>query len=102
MKKITEENKQVLKCGARFIGHFNIIENIVAFDNCSIVLPKKNLYELLSNIFDINSEDGYFLEDLKGKYCRILIDEKGRVIGFKHITKDKSFMLEEREQIWND
>lgn len=86
-------NFEILDIGLYYIGHFNsktlrILSNSICFE-----VPLDRIDEFCQLFPDINWEDGAYLEQLKGRYMRAII-EKGRVIGLKHITKDLTYMYD--------
>ena len=80
--------KQVEKAGFKYFGHYDFGELVLYFNDCGICLKptEKQLYNLFS-VFDIDSEDGAFLEDIIGKYC-IVVDDGNKVIALEHLNKN--------------
>lgn len=46
-----------------------------------------DMYELFK-VFDINPEDGKYLQEIEGKYCRVWFDKDRKVAALQHLTKD--------------
>lgn len=92
------QNMQVKDAGFYYIGHFNAGELRIYFSNCYISVNPikcKKMFELLYYIFGIDSEDGVFFEQIKGKYCRIETDDQFRIVAIKHIIDDYTITIEE-------
>lgn len=85
-------NKQVIRAGYTFIGHFGIGEIKLELENCRLTIPPKKVSELL-RMFRVECEDGFNFENLKDNYCRAEIDDNGNVVALYHITKDKPFYI---------
>ena len=85
-------NMNVVAAGYKYYGHFRKGELTIIFEGggcCCSVKPKDdfNLYNLFK-CFDIDCEDGKYVENIVGKYCRVHFDDKGYPIMIQHITKD--------------
>jgi hypothetical protein len=93
---ITETNYQIQKIGIKYIGHYNCSRVLLYGRNFSVEIPLKRMREF-TNIFpDVQWEDGRFLEDLKGRYIRVVIDDKtSNIVAIKHITDDLVFEISE-------
>lgn len=52
------------------------------------VMPFYQLFD----VFDIDCEDGANIEDIKGKYCRVLLDDNFNVIALCHIINDNRYV----------
>lgn len=99
-------NVQIEKVSTLFIGHIHYIKIELDFGSGVISInPKKSWFvddgvDKLGNkktyepfyklfqIFDIDCEDGADINNLKGKYCRIVYDDNYRIIGLCHILYD--------------
>lgn len=91
-------NKQVEKAGYYYIGHYNCGYLAIQFDDCEIhIYPSKCKYffDFLYNIFDIDSENGIWFEQIKGKYCRLEFDENFNLISICHIIRDSRFLIKD-------
>lgn len=89
-------NEQVKKAGFYYVGHYGVGELRIDFSNCRIVINnRRKIYDLLDKIFDIDCEDGVYLQDIEGKYCRIITDDTFTVIGIQHIIRDDCIDVEE-------
>ena len=112
-KKLEFENAQVKKARTRIIGHTHEICIELLFDNCVIYInPKRSWFadkgkDILGNaqstmpffdlfeVFDIDCEDGANIEDLTGKYCRLLVEDYSTVVSIYHIIKDKCVLVDD-------
>jgi len=103
-KKLEFENAQVKKARTRIIGHTHEIRIELCFDNCVIYInPKRSWFADkgkmpffdLFEVFDIDCEDGADIEDLTGKYCRLLVENYSKVIAIYHIIKDKYVLVDD-------
>lgn len=89
-------NEQVKCAGFYYIGHFGVGELRIDFSACRIVIRnQRKIYDLLYNIFEVDPENGVYFEDIKGKYCRLICDDKFKVIGIQHIIRDYCIDIEE-------
>lgn len=88
-------NKQVVKAGFRYCGHYDFGELVVYFDNCMVRLKpeRKQLYKLF-DVFDIDSEDSAYLEDITGKYC-VVVDDGNKIVALEHSTKNIRYDIKE-------
>ena len=88
------ENKQVKRAGFSYIGHYDLSELVIYFDNCCVKLSPthKQLYKLFS-IFDIESENRAYFEDITGKYCVVVYDED-KIVALEHLVKDIRWDIE--------
>lgn len=89
-------NEQVKKAGYYYIGHFGSGQLQIDCNNCRIVIGFQNqhkIYDLLYKIFDIDSEDGIYLQSIEGKYCRIIVDSNFNVKALQHIIKDDNVVF---------
>lgn len=87
-------NMKVSRAGYFYIGHYRWAELRIILENDSVgveVNPKLSgecdMYSLF-RVFDIDPEDGKYLYEIEGKYCRVLFDENKRVTALQHLTKD--------------
>ena len=83
-------NGKVSKAGYHFIGHYGVGELRITFENVSMTVKQnqiKDLYKLFV-IFDIDSEDGSYLQEIEGKYCRLEYDKEMYLIKVGHIVKE--------------
>ena len=91
LKNITYQtiNEVVDNAGLFYIGHFGCGFIKIRFNSAEIEIPWNNqniLSSILSTIFEIDSENGIFLDAIKGKYCRLLCDGVGNIIAIQHIV----------------
>lgn len=84
----------VLSAGYYYIGHYRRAELriILEGDHCGVEVNPRlsdefNLYELFK-VFDIDPEDGKYLHEIEGKYCRVIFDKDRRVKALQHLTND--------------
>lgn len=93
LKNITYQtlNEEVIKAGFFYIGHFGCGFIKIRFNTAEIEIPWNNqsiLSSILSVIFEIDAENGIFLDAIKGKYCRLLCDGIGNIIAIQHIVNN--------------
>ena len=93
LKNITYQtlNEEVINAGLFYIGHFGCGFIKIRFNTAEIEIPWKNqsmLSSILSVIFEIDAENGIFLDAIKGKYCRLLCDGIGNIIAIQHIVNN--------------
>ena len=88
-------NMQVTCAGYYFMGHYKMAPLRIVLEGGSIVVevnPKmQDLFDDLGElfrVFDIDSEDEKYLQDIEGKYCRVIFSEDRRVKALQHITQD--------------
>lgn len=89
-------NEQVREAGYFYVGHFGIGELQIDFNNCRITIPfekQYKIFDLLADIFEIDSEDGVYLHSIKGKYCRIIVDDNFKIQALQHIVKDDNIIF---------
>lgn len=87
-------NFQIDKIGLIYIAHYNKYEIRVYAKNFGFNIQKHRVGEFCNLFPDINWEDGQFIEVLKGRYMRALIEDD-IVKGVQHITDDLTYMIEE-------
>lgn len=85
-------NMQVTDAGYRYIGHYRSGELKMVLEGRGVgctVYPKDefNLVKLFF-VFGIDCEDGVMLESIKGKVCRVILDDELRPCKLQHITID--------------
>lgn len=87
---MTIVNRKLDNIGYYFIGHYNYGEIKVSFEDCGFKFKVDDVRNIgkLFHVFDVNSESGVFIENLKGKYCRIEFDEQLYITRIGHIVKD--------------
>lgn len=93
---MSETNYQIEKIGVVYMGHYNRTY-VKLYGRCfGIEIPFERMRDF-TNIFpDVQWEDGRFLEDLKGRYIRVVIDDKtSNIVAIKHITDDLVFEISE-------
>lgn len=92
MAKYKTINMCATKAGYKYIGHFRCgcIEIILENGGCGVGIEPKNEFDLfdLFLCFGIDPEDGKWLNEIVGKYCRVTFDEQGKVRMIQHITND--------------
>lgn len=85
-------NKEILEIGAMYTGHFDNVSIRVIGDTWHFDIPSCKMREFTDIFPDINWEDGYYLEKLKGRYIRLYDDGcKYKIV--KHITKDLTYEI---------
>ena len=93
--ELTTRNTQIVKCGIKYIGHYNYAEIKVYGDCWGVTISQKRLREF-TNIFpNKNWEDGLFLEKLAGEYIRIVYDENSNIVALKNIVKDIDYIVKD-------
>ena len=87
-------NMKVSRAGCFYIGHYRWAELRIILESDGVgveVNPKFskqfNMYDLF-RVFDIDPEDGKYLQEIEGKYCRVIFDKDRRVAALQHLTKD--------------
>lgn len=88
-------NVQVKRAGARFIGHSNSLSIELLLETFCINLQVSKLHGVLTEVFGVDPEDGYWVEDLKGKYCRVHIEDS-KIIALQHITEGCCLILKDK------
>ena len=73
-------NSEIKNAGAMYIGHFYKLEIKVCGDNWGVTIPEARVDEFLNIFPEVNYEDGFWFEDLNGKYVRVMED------GFKVVA----------------
>lgn len=91
-------NMCVTNAGYKYIGHYRTgyPEIVLEGRGCGVSIGPKdefNLFDLFL-CFGVDPEDGKFLNDLIGKYCRVTFDEIGRVKQIQHIVNDSIWWSE--------
>lgn len=83
-------NNRVTKAGYNFIGHYRIGELKIIFEDVAMKISKEQIRDLYKffKIFDIESEDGAYLQEIEGRYCRLEYDAEMYLARVGHITKD--------------
>lgn len=83
-------NDKVESAGYYFIGHYRQGELKITFSNVGMSIKDSQIKDLnkLFKIFDIDSENGTYLEEIKGRYCRLEFDEERYLVKVGHITED--------------
>lgn len=91
-------NMRVTRAGYKYIGHYHrgYLEIVLEGGCCGVSICPKDEFGLfdLFLCFGIDPEDGRWINDLVGEYCRVVFDEQGRVKMIKHIVDDKPFWSE--------
>jgi len=92
MADYATKNMMVTHAGYKHIGHFRRghLEIILESHGCGCaVFPKDefNMFDLF-RVFGIDCEDGSWMSDLVGKYCRVSFDEKGYPVLLQHLIYD--------------
>ena len=87
-------NMKVSRAGYFYIGHYRWAELRIILENNGIgveVNPKLSeqfdMFDLF-RVFDIDPEDGKYLQEIEGKYCRVIFGEGKRVAALQHLIKD--------------
>lgn len=86
-----EQNFQIENIGLYYIAHFNCCMVRLWAEDFSFDIPLDRVNEFCYLFPDINWENGAFLEVLKNRYMRALIDN-GKVVGLKHITLNRTYL----------
>ncbi len=91
-------NMCVTNAGYKYVGHYRSgwIEIILEGGCRGVSVQPKSAFDLfdLFMCFAIDPEDGKWLHDLVGKYCRVTFDEHGKVRMIRHIVNDNLFWLD--------
>ena len=90
-------NTIIERCGMRYIAHYRRAKIKVYGDCWGITIPIDRLDEFINIFPEMNWEDGLFLEDLNGKYIRIVYDLSFNIIALRHIIKDIDYMVKKDE-----
>ena len=91
------ENFEIEKIGVLYTAHFNCVELRLYVRNFGVHIPFNRVGEFCALFPDVDWEDGGFLEQLNGRYMRVIIDG-GIVKGFMHITKDLVYMCDKEDK----
>ena len=82
----------VTHAGYKYIGHYRrgYLEIVLESGSCGCGIEPKNEFDLVDLFlcFGVDSEDGRWLSDIVGKYCRVTFDEEGKVRMIRHIIND--------------
>ena len=85
-------NMCVTHAGYMYIGHYRQgrIEIILESGGCAVSVYPTSEFDLfdLFVCLGIDPEDGSWVHDLVGKYCRVTFDEEGKVKMIQHIIND--------------
>ena len=91
-------NMKVTKAGYKYIGHCRTgyLEIALEGSHCGASIFLTDAYKLydLFRCFEVNPEDGKWLHDLEGKYCRVTFDEDGSVRMVEHLTNSNIWWSE--------
>lgn len=96
-------NMRVSNAGYFYIGHYRGGRLSIILEGGGLgvgVNPKLSkpfdIYELFK-VFDIDPEDGKYLQEIEGRYCRVLFDKDGKVAALQHLIKDNIIWYVEGE-----
>lgn len=86
-------NMCVTRAGYKYFGHYRTggLEIVLEGGSCGVSVNPEDefaLYDLFL-CFGVDPEDGKWLNELIGKYCRVTFDENGYVRMIQHIVNDK-------------
>lgn len=96
---MTLENVRVDKCGIFYIPHLRSSELRIEGSNFIFKIPLGQLesddIEKIFLIFDLDKEDGHFIDEIEGKLCRLVSESEHphRRTGLMHILNDKVFWI---------
>lgn len=86
-------NMRVTEAGYKYIGHYRrgVLEILLEDDCSGVAVQLKDEFSLydLFMCFGIDAENGKWLHDLEGKFCRVHFDNNGNVKMITHIISDK-------------
>ena len=86
-------NMRVTRAGYKYIGHYRrgSLEIVLEGSSCGVSINPQNEFSLydLFLCFGVDPENGKWLNELIGKYCRVILDEDGYVRMIQHIVNDK-------------
>lgn len=92
------KNMKVTKAGYMYYGHFRSgeLKIVLESSNCGCTIYPKDQYNLydLFNVFDVPCEDGAYIEDIVGKFCRVTFNSKSESVILQHICNDKVFWID--------
>jgi len=92
---MSKENYQIEKIGMEYIPDLNILQIKVLFRNCYVIIPMNRMAELLKTFEDYYK--GGWVEDLKGRYVRLIFDdENGKICAIQHIIDDGKIYFTEK------
>lgn len=87
-------NMMVSNAGYFYIGHYRggylriiLVGGGLGVEATPNISKPFDMYELFK-VFDIDPEDGKYLQEIEGKYCRVLFDKDGKVAALQHLIKD--------------
>lgn len=89
----TVRNMVVTRAGYEYIGHFRrgqlriVLES--SHEGCTVYPKEEFNFVKLFLVFGIDSEDGVPMEAIKGKPCRVICNEDGKVVRLQHIVEDR-------------
>lgn len=95
-EKLTKANAMIEEIGYHFTDHYSHggirIQIVSAKGHCAFILNPKSevLLRFLRMYRDevSNYEDGFYIEELKGKYFTSWIDEDRKIVGFSDILDE--------------
>lgn len=87
-----KENFEIKEIGLYYIGHFRSSCIRLCADSFGVNIPAERIPEFCMLFPDVDWENGEYLEILKGRYMRAILQGE-RVIGLEHITKNLTFYL---------
>ena len=92
-----ERNFQIENIGLYYMAHYGKRILRLCAKDFAVDIPINRIHEFCDLFPDVDWEDGAFLEVLKGRYMRVLID-KDIVVGLKHITKELVYMVKRESE----
>lgn len=88
------KNMMVSSAGYFYIGHYRMAQLRIILGGSGLgvevepkLLKQFDMYDLF-RVFDIDPEDGKYLYEIEGKYCRVIFDKYNKVKALQHLTKD--------------
>jgi len=80
----------VLKAGYFFIGHHGVgnFKLTIGYSTITIKVDQRQSLSRLLLVLGMDDENGVYLHDVEGKFCRLEYDNKMSLLRVGHITKD--------------
>ena len=86
-------NMRVTQAGYKYVGHYRRghLEIVLEGGGLGGSITPKNEFDLfdLFLCFGIDPEDGKWMNDIVGKYCRVQLYDDGKLKMIKHIVNDE-------------
>lgn len=94
-----EVNRQIIRCGLYYLGHYGITTIKVYGEDFNFEIPLKRVRNFTDIFPEVNWENGEFLETLGGKYIRLVLSDNDNIIGLRHIVKDLTYWKDDHQEV---